>query len=352
MTDFLVMNANKCNGQPWLNPNISVNTGTFNAGKPSNISLTVSNFGPEPVRLNSLRATVCAANTLHGFNAQSILPSLRNSNPLLYDNVFPFPAPDYIIPPGGSQTVTLPTWTPTGADVNSFANVAGTLFDDPLTKLSLHACIFASCSGSWPATRSDPPGAVTDDGSLISWNNAAFKNFCNDVHHAQRNVVVKRLKGQMIAKIAFLSGSCSSEDMEARVRVREVPFSMEEHRDLQEMIRSAGLPHESLAPAEFPAASISIAELTPDAGRVSTAGRSLIFSFLAFFRAILGLPPAEPVEGRKVESARFKPMELRPFALSIQPDPEDRAGTVRLFDIVQSNNDGTRGGLRVVTVQV
>ncbi|WP_406854509.1 hypothetical protein ABEG18_18420 [Alsobacter sp. KACC 23698] len=352
MTDFLVMNANKCNGQHWRNPNISVSTGMFNAGQPSNISLTVRNFGPQAVRLNSLRATVCAANTLHGFNAQSILPSLRNSNPLIYDNVFPFPLPDYILPPGGSQTVTLPAWTPTGADVNSFANVAGTLFDDPVTKLSLHACIFASCSGSWPATRSDPPGAVTDDGALINWTNAVFNNFCNDVHHAQRNVVVKRLKGQGFSKIAFLSGSSSSKDMEARLRVRETPFSKEEHVDLLDTLRSAGHPAEDLFPAEFPAASISIGEMSPQQGHVGAAWRVLLASVLAFLRAMLGHSRAEPIEERRSESVRFAPMELRPFALTIRPDPDDKPGTVRIFDVVQFNDDETQGGLRVVCVQV
>jgi hypothetical protein len=91
-TNFLKIDNNGCASGYWNNPNISISTGVLNVGQASTISVTVHNTSTtEPVRLNHVQVTVCALNTMHGFNATAILPSLRSGNGLAFDNVFNFP---------------------------------------------------------------------------------------------------------------------------------------------------------------------------------------------------------------------------------------------------------------------
>jgi len=224
MTNFLVLGPG-CGGNFWFNGNIAISTGVLNVAQPTTISITVKNTNDVPVRLNDVQATVCAFNTLHSFNSAAILPSLKLTNPLVWDNTFPFPN-DLVIPAGGSATVQLPTWTPQAGDIHHFDNVPGAAFEN-LPKTSLHVCIFANCTGSFPPVMT---GAVTDDGALVNWNSAVSGSFCSDTHHGQLNTSLHRLSNQFHMSIPFYAGSAGEREFgKAKVFLREVAFDAPAH---------------------------------------------------------------------------------------------------------------------------
>jgi hypothetical protein len=350
MTDFLRLGPG-CVGTFWNNTNIGISTGNLNVGQTTTISVTVPNVGTETVRLNGVQATVCALNTITGFNSATILPSLTGSNLNLleFDNVFPFPN-DVVIAPGGSQTINLPQWTPTSNDIHHFDNVPGAAFDLP-QKLTLHACVFANCLGSWPPQT----GQVTDDGQLFNWNSIS-NNFCSDTHHGQHNTTLHRLANQRIMTTPFYSGVFGEGRLvPLRLTMVEVAQGGAVDPVILEKIRLAGLGGLPIAPATIPAKNAGIAQFRGVGERIRHVFEEIgdeIHEAFEHLRGNLGFEDDETDDPapRPVREVRVVPNEIHALLLKAEFDGSEPFGTVHVFDVTQEDASGARGGYRLATV--
>jgi hypothetical protein len=59
---------------------------------------------------------------------------------------------------------------------------------------------------------------------------------------------------------------------------------------------------------------------------------------------------SDPGTPRNVVALRFAPGELQRLQLKVALDKEEPLGAVHVFDVVQLNQDGTRGGFRLATI--
>ncbi len=350
MSNFLVLGPG-CGGNFWVNPNIVISTGVLNVLQPTAISVRITNNSGERVRLNSVQATVCAWNTTHGFNSASILPSLQSGNGLTWDNVFPFPN-DVVIPPGGTTTISLPSWTPQASDIHHFDNVPGAAFEN-ITKTNLHACIFANCSGSWPPVQT---GQVTDDGALVTWSSAVVGNFCADTHHGQHNTSLHRLANQRSITIPFYAGLAGEfEGGSAEIFLREIVFDPIADPALMDMIQRAGFGALPLQPAPLPARVAGLARFRSVLERVEEKVEEVADEVKEGIEHLLGNKPYEDDEDdlqvlQSVLTLGLNANELHPLLLKVAVDKDDPVGAIHVFDVVQANSDGTRGGFRLATI--
>ncbi len=350
MTDFLVLGPG-CGGNFWFNGNIAISTGVLNVGQPTTISITVKNTDDVPVRLNDVQATVCAFNTMHSFNSAAILPSLQLTNPLVWDNTFPFPN-DLVIAAGGSTTVQLPAWTPQASDIHHFDNVPGAAFEN-LPKTSLHVCIFANCTGSFPPVNT---GAVTDDGALVNWNSAVSGSFCSDTHHGQLNTSLHRLSNQFHMSIPFYAGSAGEREIgKAKVFLREVAFDASAQPELMAMIKRAGFGALPIQPAAVPARVAGLARFRGVVERVKEKLSEVADEIKEGAEHLIGHWAYEddendPQTPRSVLTLNLTANALQPLLLKVAVDKDDAVGTVHVFDVVQANANGTRGGFRLATI--
>ncbi|HEY7338899.1 MAG TPA: hypothetical protein VH639_28680 [Bryobacteraceae bacterium] len=352
MTAFLQIGPG-CGGTYWNNSNIGISTGNLNVAQPTTISVRVTNnSSTETVRVNGVQASVCALNTLTGFNSASILPSLSgpNLNLLEFDNVFPFPG-DVVIPPNGQQIISLPQWTPASNDIHHFDNVPGAQFDLP-QKLTLHACVFANCFGSWPPQSG---GQVNDDGQFFNWNSIS-NAFCGDTHHAQHNTTLHRLANQLGLIVPFYAGATGEGRLiPLKLTVAEVPQTGGIDPLILEKIRLAGLGGLPIAPATAPAKVAGVAEFRGVAERIRHVFEELgdeIREGFEHLRGNLGFEDDETDDPspQAVREVRVVPNEVHPLLLKADFVGNEPIGIVHIFDVTQEDPSGARGGFRLATV--
>jgi hypothetical protein len=350
MSNFLVLGPG-CGGNFWVNPNIMISTGIFNVAQPTTISVSISNNSGEQVRVNGVQVTVCAWNTMHGFNSASILPSLQSGNGLSWDNVFPFPN-DVVLPPNGTTTISLPSWTPQASDIHHFDNVPGAAFEN-ITKTSLHCCIFANCLGSFPPVNT---GAVTDDGALVTWSNAVVGNFCADTHHGQHNISLHRLVNQRRITIPFYAGLAGEREIgSANVFLREIIFDPRTDAVTMDLIQRAGLGALPVQAAPVPATGAGLARFRSVAKRVEEKVEEVADEIKEGIEHLAGHWSYEDDENdsqtpQSVLTLNLSANELHPLLLKVAFDKDDPVGAVHVFDVVQANSDGSRGGFRLATI--
>jgi hypothetical protein len=58
----------------------------------------------------------------------------------------------------------------------------------------------------------------------------------------------------------------------------------------------------------------------------------------------------DPGTPRNVVTLQLAPGEQQPLPLKVAFDKDDPLGAVHVFDVVQLNQDGTRGGFRLATI--
>jgi hypothetical protein len=354
-TNYLVLGPG-CSGDFWNNPNIKISTGVLNAGHAATIKLTIQNTNERfEVRVNHAEAIVCALNTMNHFTADTILPSLRPPfvNPLVVRNdKSPFPD-DLTIAPAGSIVVTLGPWTPTGFDLDYFDNT-GT-FLDPKSKKDLHACVFAFCNGSWPPPSDDTtPGNF--DGTAVNWATFDDYTFCADQHHGQHNTTLHRTLNQSALTVPFYAGIAGGRDGDiAKVFQRERAFDPQVHRDLVEMISLAGLDSLPIQPALLPARVAGIARFRSTVERIDQKVEEIVNEAREALEHLQGHwadedEESDPGTPRNVVTLQLAPGKLQPLLLKVALDKDDPLGAVHVFDVVQLNKDGTRGGFRLATI--
>lgn len=337
-----------CVDNYWLNPNIKIMTGGFSINQPSTIKITVHNHSFQNMQLNLVEATVCALNTIHGFNTDSILPSLAVS-----PNKLSFEGPDLIT--SSTQDYTLGPWTPTQEDGDYLAGLRGAVFDKTIDGIDLHVCVFAVCTGQQLNG--------TSDGTFPNWGVVGDK-FCTDRHHGQLNTTLHRTQNKLTATVAFFAGlgpgrggggGGGGGGGNAKVFLREQVFDPQAHQGLVEMIRLAGLVDLPIQPAPVPARVAGIARFRSVGERIEQKAEEILDEAREVLEHLRGHWADEDDEGdpgtpRNVVTLQLAPGELKPLLLKVAFDKDDPLGAVHVFDVVQLNQDGTRGGFRLATI--
>jgi hypothetical protein len=330
----------------WFNPNIQISTGVLKVDEPATISLTVTNTSQfQSAQLNYAEATVCALNTLHSFNKDSILPSLKISNPLSFG-----PA-EVLIAPGESYKITLGPWTPTENDIAYFDTVKGAEFQELTNKRDLHACIFANCAGSFPQSN------VLHDGYPIgNWADVINPNFCADKHHGQLATMLHRTFNHNVLAIPFYAGVAGGgQGGVGKVVLREPVFNPQADQGLVEMIGLAGLCSLPIQPALVPARVAGIARFRSIVDRIEQKAEKITDEALEALEHLRRNwayedDESDPGTPRNVVTLQLAPGELLPLLLKVAFDKDDPLGAVHVFDVVQINEDGTQGGFRLATI--
>jgi hypothetical protein len=370
---------NPCAVNFWSNPNIQVSGGMFTVDQQARISLIVHNTGItpngpsyQPARVNGVQAVVCALNTHPGFDPRLILPSLRNSVPLVWRN-----KPDdrtYDLQNGQSTEppsypyIVLPPWTPTAEDVAFFEHIPGVafglppFFGDLSIREDLHVCVYANCNGSC-APANEPVPDAQEDGkpleTISDWDKAlagGSGSFCSDRHHGQLNTTLARTMNKNALTLRFYSGVGKLEKRgTVKVFLREQVFEPQADQGLVEMIRRAGLTSLPIQPALVPARVAGIARFPSVAERIEQKAEEIVDEAREAFEHLRGHwadedDESDPGTPRNVLTLQLAPGELQPLLMRVAFDKDDPLGTVHVFDVIQLNQDGTRGGFRLATI--
>jgi hypothetical protein len=297
-------------------------------------------------------------NTSSDFNSKSILPSLRGSpNPLVFSYVSDADRTYWLAPgqstiPPGRTPIVLGSWTPTAADIDVFKSVDGWEFEQDVSQ-DLHVCVLAQCDGSLPPS-SD---GTANDGKVGDWADLALAStsFCADIHHAQLNTTLHRTLSKNALTLPFYAGIGPQKREQGgttKVFLREEAFEPQADHGLVEMIRRAGLGGLPIQPAIVPARVAGIARFRSAAKRIEQRAEEITHEVLEHLRGRWAEEDDESNPGtpRNVLTLQLAPGELLPLLMKVAFDKDDPLGTVHVFDVIQLNQDGTRGGFRLATI--
>jgi hypothetical protein len=377
-----------CEGNFWINPNIRISNSVFTIGQPATISLIVRNEGTTAAgtgsfgtaRVIGAQAVVCALNTHPGFDPRLILPSLRHSGPLVWKNPgggnYDLGTGQGTEPPSHSYIVLGP-WAPTANDVDFYKHIPGVAFGLPsflyppgdLSTRDLHVCVYANCNGSVGKPPPDEPKDDEKDGDALAdiaaWDKAlagGTSSFCVDRHHGQLNTTLARTLNKNLLTLQFYSGvprqpKEGGDGMSiAKVFLREQVFEPRADQGLTEMIKCAGLDGLPIQPALVPARVAGIARFRSVAERIEQKAEEIVDEAREALEHLRGHwadedDASDPGTPRNVLTVQLVPGELQPLLMKVAFDKDDPLGTVHVFDVIQLNQDGTRGGFRLATIQ-
>jgi hypothetical protein len=333
-----------CAGSYWINNNIVISNGGFSVDIPATISLNVTNTGKYfPAKVNHAQAVVCALNTSYHFNSATILPSVPMPHGLVYDKGDELGLGQTANQPG-TPAIVLPRWTPTAQDGNYFVN-KGVVFE----KGDLHVCVVANCDGTVV------PNGVPE-GTYLDWTTFADDTgFCTDKHHGQLNTTLHRTLSELYFTAPFMAVAPPHGPREgdtAKVFLREQVFDPQADQGLVEMIRRAGLDGLPIQAARVPARTAGIARVGSVAERIEQKAEEIVNDARELLREHWADEDDESGLGtpRNVLTLQLAPGELLPLLMKVAFDKDDALGTVHVFDVIQLNKDGTRGGFRLATI--
>lgn len=310
-----------CAPDYWVNTNIEVSTFPSMApgitvGSQAAIQVNVNNnSASDTVTPIALQWVACALNTASGLTAAGIMPSLKPNGRSL--------ALGQPLPPH-SGTFATASWIPPASDFQYFFGSSSPWVWEDLQHTKLHVCVFANVYGT------DSNGAP-DGTSIPDWTamGAISGNFCADPHHGQLNTVLQKVSGQMPrVHVPFFAGAAGKElESPAQISVLE--------RRLNDRIERSVL------------AQIAREELDGVWPRPATQAAKLA-----------GIIPVARKEDREqyyrtpkaVVDVKLRGHEIHPHVLTLELDKHEPAGTVHVFDVVQTNGDGKRGGFRLITI--
>jgi hypothetical protein len=206
-----------------------------------------------------------------------------------------------------------------------------------------HCCIMATCQGL--ADVNNPTGPVPV-GLFVPGTDLSQIDICSEPHEAQRNISILPIthgmirRGTLLGDFGFLSGGVAGEER-ARVVVEVMPLAQ---------------------PDRINPVILGVLQAGPWSGLPLRAARSgprrLVLHknphlFEGWLATIISDAEEfiEDPDGRRVTLA-LPPNGLQPMLLQMELDESEAPGTVHVFDIVQTDPSGRRGGIRVGAVVV
>lgn len=297
--------------------------------------------GDSPSQIQNAQAWVCYPNTVAGAgNATLVVPSMQSNHFASFSNTTPnapivFGDSDYENPKeGGFQWISLSTWIPTQEDFLEQATEGG------------HCCVIANVAGQSDVdleeNSGDPVGVnITDNSELNS-----DINVCTSLYQAQRNIAIVGAKGGMM-RLGFLSGAPSQrQGFNTTVSVTAISQGSQIDPILKKVLATGPYKNLPLKPAANPPKSL---RLTPHHDyKWNNWLSKIVREAEEIVDELLGLD-THPFGGHQLR-LRLPPAGLQPIDLNATLEPGEPAGTVHALDIIQTDANGARGGIRVAVV--
>jgi hypothetical protein len=296
--------------------------------------------GDSPNLIQRAQAWVCYPNTVAGAaDATLVVPSMQNNHFASFSNLtanapIVFGDSPYEDPQGaGFQWISLSSWIPAEEDFLEQANNGG------------HCCVIANVAGLSDVDLEDGPsgesvGTVITDNSQL--NNDI--DVCTSLYQAQRNIVITDLKDGMI-RFPFLSGTPrQARNMQTSVSVTAVNQGNQIDPVIQKILATGPYKNLPLKPATKPPTSLRLAphkdyKWNTWLCRIVREAEEILEELLGF--------DLHPFGGGHQLHLNLPAHGLQPVELNVAVDPDEPAGTVHVFDIVQTNEGGAHGGIRV-----
>jgi hypothetical protein len=339
----------------WTNENIwftgSVDPTTARVGDTVVIQVGVSGIVFDQASIQQISAVqnveawVCYPNTVPGgANPALVVPSMQNNGFASYSNTTPTAAP--VQPTGQYQgglayaVVSLSTWTPTEEDFLVEATEGG------------HCCIIANAAGQADLQDWELPNTGTPVGVVITDNSQlqADINICESLYQGQRNVIiVPAPQGEMVGRLAFLSGAPGARaSTTATVTATAIDQGGQLDPVLQKVL-SAG-PHSGL-PLKAASSPPRSLRLSRHRHRRHRWLDRIIHEAEEITEELLGIA-THPFGGGHRLHLRLPKDGLQPLGIEVELERGEVVGTVHCINIVQTNPDGSRGGIRMGVVVV
>ena len=143
--------------------------------------------------------------------------------------------------------------------------------------------------------------------------------------------------------------------IKVKVFLREQVFEPQADQGLVGMIRRAGLDGLPIQPAPVPARVAGIARFPGVGERIEQKAEEIVKEAREGLEHLRGHwadqdDESDPGTPRNVLTLHLAPGELQPLLLKVALDKDDPLGAVHVFDVIQLNQDGTRGGFRLATI--
>jgi len=296
-----------------------------------------------------VQAWVCYPNTVPGL-AGPLVPSMM-TGPTPAKDLTGSPASifgstqvgDYRSPGPAYKQFTLDNpWSPKQGDIIP-----------PNTEA--HCCILATCQGV--ADVNNEGGVQV--GLFVPGSNLSPIDVCSDPHEGQTNITILPISGHgrrqgrlLLSDFAFLSGTANrAERTQALVEV--TPLAQQNGIDpaVLRVLNAgpwSGLP---LRPATSAPRGLG---LRKNHHGFEASLAKIICEAEEFIEDLIEIVEGRPYgdrRGRRIKLT-LPPRGLQPLLMQIEFDAGETPGTVHVFDVVQTDTSGRRGGIRVGAVVV
>jgi len=350
--------TNWCSAQAfWTNENLLLN-GTVDATTAKvgdNVTVQVGIQGvthggvPGQSAVRHVQAWVCYPNTVPGLADSSLIvhsmqPVNGGQPPFLDLTSNPqalagsFNPGDYQNPGTGSYKLfnLTPSWTPSAQDIISPNTTA-------------HCCIIATSEGTADGN---------DVGLFVNNNNLAAIDICTDPHQAQRNITILPVSGKKagLHEFGFLSGAARREERtRVTVEIQPVRQGKEVEPAVLRVLRSGPYGTLPLRPAASAPRQLRLRQ-SPHAhegwlGRIIYEAEEILEEVVEAIERLAGWEHRDDRHGRRLRLT-MPPKGLQPLLFQADLDTGEAPGSVHVFDIVQTDANGRRGGIRVGAVVV
>ncbi|MFT0174273.1 hypothetical protein ACLKMY_35690 [Paraburkholderia mimosarum] len=301
--------------------------------------------------VENVEAWVCYPNTVAGgASATLVVPSMQNNKfasfsdttptaPLVFGSNSVF---DYQNAGGASfRWINLSPWTPTQEDFLEESEFGG------------HCCIIANAAGQ--ASLDDPrnPNSGEVVGVAIADNSQLFTDIsvCTSLYQGQRNIMIVpataggKIRGRQ-AGLAFLSGAPELDHPStSSVSVTAINQGDQVDPVLLKALSSGPYMGLTLKPASSPPRSL---RLVRHEHRSDWLGK-IVHEAEELIEELLGIGHHPFGGGHKV-NLKLPPRGLQPLRMTFELEAGEAPGTVHAIDIIQTDADGRRGGIRVGVV--
>jgi hypothetical protein len=358
--------VNWCGGTWWTNQNLqlsgTVSGTTAKVGDDVTIQVGiqgVTNQGfTEEAQVQHVQAWVCYPNTMPGRADASLIvfsmqpahggqpPSLdlTGSPQVIFGSAQVF---DYQNPADGTyhQFSLAPVWTPSDQDILPPNTTA-------------HVCIVGTSQGI-----ADVNGAADPVGLFVPNNNdLSGIDICTDPHQGQTNITIVPISGGQIKpggglhEFGFLSGA-AVRDRRAQVTVEIRPVRQGNEVDpaVLKVLRSGPYAKLAFRPAAAPPRTLRLRRSTHECkgwlARIVCEAEEILEDAVEAVEGLVGWGHDDDRHGRRLKLT-LPPKGLQPLVLQTDLDTSEAPGSVHVFDIVQTDADGRRGGIRVGAVIV
>jgi hypothetical protein len=297
-----------------------------------------------PAAIQSVQAWVCYPNTVAGgANPTLVVPSMQNNKFAYFSNTTTnaptvFGGGPYQEGPG-FELISLSSWVPTEEDFLEQSTEGG------------HCCIIANAAGlSDYDSRSnggEPVGVVITDQTQL-FNDI---NVCSSLYQGQRNIIILPATMGGIRRtpigFSFLSGAPNLATMShSSIAVSAIDQGGEIDPVLLKVLATGPYAGLTLTPASSPPKSL---RLTRHDTNWNSCLAEIIHEAEEIIEELIGIEEYPFGGGHRLRLS-LPPHGLQPLRVDIELEPTDALGTVHAIEVIQTDADGARGGIRVGVV--